>query len=152
MSKLTGHVLDMQRKEKLRAELEQITVANVSVEKGIEGDLRGVMKDAQITLVSKDAWTAALKDLKPTREVTWNERRANIYVDGLNFNESTGATITIGDVVLEVMSETDPCEIMNAAYPGLMDALLPDWRGGARTKVLQPGTIRIGDKVTMERA
>jgi len=151
MTVSSGKVLDMQRKEKLRAELEQISTANVSVEKGIEGDLRGVMKDAQISLVSKEAWSDAMKDLKPTRDVTWNERRANIFVDGMEFNESTGAIVTIGDVVLEVMSETDPCDIMDAAYEGLKDALMPDWRGGARTRVLKPGVIRIGDTVTMER-
>ncbi len=147
----TGKVLDMQRKEKLRGELEQISEANVSVERGIEGDLRGTMKNAQITLVSKEAWAATMNDLKPASELDWSARRANVLVDGMEFNESTGAIITIGDVVLEVMSETDPCAMMDQAYVGLKEALVQDWRGGCRTKVLKPGAIKLGDTVTMER-
>ena len=69
----------------------------------------------------------------------------------MEFNESKGARVTIGDVELEVMSETDPCEMMDAAYAGLREALDKDWRGGARTRVLQGGTINVGDKVTMVR-
>jgi len=151
MTTHTGTVLDMQRKETVRGELEPIASATVSVEKGIEGDARGVLKNAQITLVSKDAWAAAMADLNPTREVKWSERRANVFVDGMEFNESTGARITIGDVELEVMSETDPCEMMDAAYPGLKDALVPQWRGGCRTRVLKGGVVNVGDAVTMER-
>ena len=151
MAEFTGTVLDMQRKEKVRGELEPIEVAYVSVEKGIEGDARGALKNAQITLISKDAWAAAMADLSPDREVKWSERRANIFVDGMEFNETTGARVTIGDVELEVMSETDPCEMMDAAYPGLRQALTPNWRGGCRTRVLKGGTIKQGDTVKMVR-
>ncbi len=152
MSTQTGKVLDMQRKAKLGAPLEPLTQASVSLELGIAGDARGKMKDAQITLVSKQAWDAAMADLNPTREVLWNVRRANVFVDGLDLNEATGARVTIGDVELEVMSETDPCEIMNKAYPGLKDVLMPDWRGGCRCKVLRGGTLRVGNTVTMTRS
>lgn len=151
MTTFTGRVLGMQRKEKVRGELEPIETANVTVEKGIEGDARGVLKNAQITLISKEAWDATMADLKPSRDISWAERRANIFVDGVEFNESTGAKVAIGDVELEIMSETDPCHMMDAAYEGLREALTPDWRGGARCRVLMGGTIKLGDTVTMER-
>ena len=149
MTTLTGKVLGIQRKEQVRGELEPIDVANVSVEKGIEGDARGILKNAQITILSEEAWADAVADLKPTRDVKWSERRANIFVDGMKFYETTGAHITIGDVELEVMSETDPCNMMDEAYPGLREALTPDWRGGCRTRVLKGGTIKLGDTITM---
>lgn len=152
MTKFSGKILGLQRKAKLRADLEPLEKATVTVEKGIEGDARGVMKDAQITLISKEARDAAMADLKPTRDVEWTARRANVFVDGMEFNESTGARISIGDVELEVMSETDPCDIMDKAYPGLKDALTPDWRGGCRTRVLKGGTVNMGDTITMERS
>ncbi len=151
MTTYTGQVLAIQRKEKTRGELEAIDTANISIEKGIEGDARGVLKNAQITLVSKEAWDAAMAHLKPARDVSWAERRANIFVDGMEFNESKGARLKIGDVELEVMSETDPCHMMDAAYEGLREALTPDWRGGARTRVITGGTINVGDTVTMVR-
>jgi len=149
MTTRTGTVLAMQRKEQVRGELEPIEVANISVEKGIEGDARGVLKNAQITILSQEAWEAAMADLNPTREVSWSERRANIFVDGMEFNETTGARVSIGEVELEVMSETDPCNMMDEAYPGLREALTPGWRGGCRTRVLKGGTIKLGDTITM---
>jgi len=151
MATQTGSVLDMLRKEKLGATPERITVANVSVEKGIEGDARGKIKDAQITLISKLSWDAAMADLQPTEDVSWAARRANIFVDGIDLNESTGARVTIGEVELEVMSETEPCDTMDKAYQGLKDALMPDWRAGCRTRVLKGGVINVGDPVIMER-
>lgn len=149
MTTFTGKVLDMQRKAKRGADPERLTEVPVTVELGIDGDARGKLRDAQVSIVSKSAWEAAMTDLNPTRDVPWNVRRANIFVDGMDFNETTGARITIGDVELEVMSETDPCEIMNKAYPGLKDALTPNWRGGCRCKVLKGGTLRVGDTITM---
>ena len=92
-----------------------------------------------------------MADLKPSHDVSWTARRANIFVDGMEFNQATGAHVTIGEVELEVMSETDPCDIMDNAYPGLKDALLPDWRAGCRTRVLKGGSIKIGDTITMVR-
>lgn len=149
MTTHTGKVLGMQRKAKRGADPEAISTATVTVEDGIDGDARGKLKDAQISIISKSAWEAAMANLNPTREVIWSERRANILVDGMEFNQTTGARITIGDVELEVTQETDPCEIMNKAYPGLKDALMPDWRGGCRTRVLKGGTIKLGDTITM---
>ncbi len=151
MTTQTGTVLDMQRKAAPRAEPEKLATASISVEGGIEGDARGGIKNAQITLVSKQAWDAAMAELQPTREVSWSARRANIFVDGLDLYESAGARVTIGDVELEVMSETDPCEVMDKAYPGLRAALTPGWRGGCRTRVVKGGVVKVGDRVTMER-
>lgn len=151
MTTQTGTVLDMQRKEKVRGALEPLTEAKVTIEKGIEGDARGALKNAQITLVSKQAWEATMADLKPETPVDWTARRANILVDGIDLMEMTGAHVTIGDVLLEVTEETHPCEMMDKAYPGLKDALTPDWRGGCRCNVLRSGTIRIGDPVMLAR-
>ena len=39
---------------------------------------------------------------------------------------------------------------MDALVPGLFEALLPDWRGGACTRVLAGGTIAVGDTIRIE--
>ena len=54
---------------------------------------------------------------------------------------------TIGDVTLEVVMETDPCEVMEEKRAGLIDAMTPDWRGGVCCKVLSGGSMKLGDKV-----
>jgi len=60
-----------------------------------------------------------------------------------------GSQVQIGNVLLEITKETDPCSRMDALQPGLKAALTPDWRGGARCKVLRKGLVSIGDKVTI---
>jgi MOSC domain-containing protein YiiM len=46
-----------------------------------------------------------------------------------------------------ITRETDPCERMDALAPGLRAALTPDWRGGACSRVVVGGTIRVGDTI-----
>jgi MOSC domain-containing protein YiiM len=48
-------------------------------------------------------------------------------------------------VVLEIVCETEPCEIMEKAQAGLRAALTPHWRGGVCCKVVKGGTLALGD-------
>ncbi len=77
----------------------------------------------------------------------WTTRRANLFVEGVARPQQIGGCITIGDVVLEVMQETDPCQIMERAQAGLYDALKPAWRGGVCCRVVRGGEIALGDAV-----
>ena len=80
--------------------------------------------------------------------IAWFERRANLLVEGLDLPQVPGTKLRIGtDVLLEITSETDPCERMEALAPGLRAALLVDWRGGACSRVLVGGMIRVGDTI-----
>ena len=40
---------------------------------------------------------------------------------------------------------------MDEVAPGLKAALLPGWRGGVTTKVIESGPIRVGDNMRIER-
>ena len=57
----------------------------------------------------------------------WQERRANLLVDGLDLPQVAGVTAADRrrDVVLEITGESDPCERMDAVAPGLCAALTP---------------------------
>ncbi|MEH3037772.1 MAG: MOSC domain-containing protein [Sphingomonas adhaesiva] len=135
--------------------MELVDRVGVSPEGGIHGDFRGAMKrkpyKRQVTLIERGDWDAAMAEVGHT--IGWEERRANLLVDGLDLPQTAGVRLRIGaDVVLEVTRETDPCERMEALAPGLKAALLADWRGGACAQVIHGGWIAINDAIRIEES
>jgi MOSC domain-containing protein YiiM len=136
--------------------METLTAAEVGPDYGIFGDSRGKRRANgddrfQVTLVAHEDWQAALAEIGES--VDWTTRRANLLVEGVALPHCAGVRIRIGpDVLLETTMETDPCSRMDEASPGLRAALTPDWRGGARARVLASGIIAIGDEVRIEAA
>jgi MOSC domain-containing protein YiiM len=151
--KITGHdgikmgiLLAIARAPVKRALLIETGEALVSPEMGIEGDARGKNPGRQITVLFKEGWEAACAEL--SAELPWVTRRANLYVEGVPVPKE-GARIAVGTTLLEVVEETKPCSLMEAAHKGLKAALKPQWRGGVCCRVLAGGTIRKGDAVTL---
>ena len=134
--------------------METLDHVEVSVERGLSGDFRGVVKPGgkgrrQVTLVETGDWAAAMAETG--HSIPWFERRANLLVEGFDLPQRAGTRLRIGtDVLLEITRETDPCERMEALAPGLRAALLVDWRGGACSRVLAGGMIRVGDTIRVE--
>lgn len=144
---MTGKLIGIAKVAELRAPLQEMTDARISVEAGIEGDARGRKANRQVTVLFRESWDAACRDLGV--ELPWTTRRANLMVEGIAPPRQTGGNLKIGDVVLEVMLETDPCMLMEQFHKGLKAALTPDWRGGVCCKVVSGGTIRLGDAVQL---
>ena len=65
------------------------------------------------------------------------------------FAETKGNRLKIGDVLLEITGETDPCFRMDEQQEGLQEALRPHWRGGVTCRVLSEGQIAVGDEIIM---
>ncbi|WP_188659083.1 MOSC domain-containing protein [Sphingomonas metalli] len=134
--------------------METVETVTVSVDGGIQGDFRGAVKPGgrgrrQVTLIERIDWEAAMAEVG--RNIAWQERRANLLVEGLDLPQADGVRLRIGATVLiEVTRECNPCERMEALAPGLRAALTPDWRGGACARVLQGGTIAVGDPIIIE--
>ena len=129
-----------------RAAMQSIDSAQISVASGILGDFRGTQKDRQITLLSEPAWQEACQQL--AIELPWTMRRANLLVDGVEFDESyVGRKVRIGTVELVVTRETNPCSMMDAQHQGLTAALTSNWRGGICCNVVSPGHINLGDQI-----
>ena len=63
--------------------------------------------------------------------------------------QSTGPRILIGDAVLEITGETDPCSRMEKAQQGLFAPLSRDWRGGVCGRVVQGGVLALGMDVEL---
>ncbi len=140
---MQGKVLGVARRERTRGPMEQLQSAAVTVQAGVEGDLRGALKDRQVTVLAHESWQAACNDLGS--ELPWTTRRANVLVEGLALAEQTGKTIRIGEVTLLITGETDPCVRMEEQAAGLRDALAPEWRGGVTCRVTAGGSIAVGD-------
>lgn len=117
----TGRLAGIARHAFPKAPMETVASAAVTLEGGIAGDYRGGIKrrphKRQVTLIERDDWDRAMTALGT--DVLWAERRANLLVEGVDLPQQPGARIVIGDVVLEVTIECDPCSRMETVAPGL---------------------------------
>ena len=144
---MSGKLIAIARVAELRSPLEPLAFARVSVEAGIEGDARGRKLDRQVTILFRESWDDACRELGAA--LPWTTRRANLLVEGVPPPQRTGGKLVIGNVTLEVMLQTDPCMLMERAHKGLKAALPPAWRGGVCCKVIAGGEIHTGDEVAL---
>lgn len=136
-------------REAKKAPMLEIVKGVVTTESGIVGDAGRKPGKFMVTLLSQEAWHEACAEVD--RKLPWTTRRANILISGYRFSAAdVGKTVSIGDCTLRITRETDPCDYMNAACPGLKQALRPDWRGGVRAKVESSGEISVGDALVIE--
>lgn len=146
-----GRLLGIARHALPKAPMEVIESAEVTRERGVEGDYRGAVRGGphprQVTLFERADWETALALVGFT--IPWQERRVNLLVD-LDLPQAPGALVQIGGLMLEITVECDPCVRMDALAPGLKAALLPDWRGGVCAKVVADGRIAVGDEIRIE--
>jgi len=59
--------------------------------------------------------------------------------------------LQINDVSLKITGETTPCKRMDELFPGLKNALVPNWHGGVTCKVIKGGAIKECDKVFLQK-
>jgi len=149
-----GRLIGIARHDRPRGPMQTLDHANVTIEQGVDGDFRGSLKPGrnrrQVTLMAAEGWQDALRELDV--QVSWEQRRVNLLVEGLVLDESVGARICFDSgLVLEVTGECDPCSRMEEVAPGLKAVLLPHWRGGVTSKVIESGPVRVGDNVRIDR-
>jgi MOSC domain-containing protein YiiM len=144
-----GKLLGIAIKEAKRSPMILKEEAIVTTEKGIEGDYRGKPGNRQVTVVSQESWDNVCKDLN--QSLPWIARRANLLVDGIILEKSTGSFLHIGKLVLKITGETEPCHRMDEFFQGLQEVLKPEWRGGVICKVVNSGNIKIDDTVIINK-
>jgi len=142
-----GRLIGIARTHELKAPMEEIACAHVSVENGIAGDARGRKLGRQVTVLFREGWEDACRDVGV--DLPWTTRRANLYVEGLDPPQKAGGKLAIGGMLLEITKETAPCEFMERSQTGLRAAMTPEWRGGVCCRVLSGGEIALGDAVTL---
>ena len=142
MGKLIGIAAHKERKGQMTV----YAAAKVSFKQGVADDFRGAKQnDRQVTIITKEGWDAACNDLG--KKLHWSTRRANLLVEGMDFENTTGRLLKIGDFNLEITGELVPCSRMDDELLGLKDALVPEWRGGVTCKLLSEGKVQEGGSV-----
>jgi MOSC domain-containing protein YiiM len=101
----------------------------------------------QVTIIDADRWQQVQEQLG---EVPASSRRANVMLAGVPLAGTRERILRVGEVRLRIRGETRPCHQMEAAWPGLRDALRPDWGGGAFAEVLDDGEIAVGQEAAFE--
>jgi MOSC domain-containing protein YiiM len=122
---------------------------------GLEGDRYAtatgtfsdrVGPDRQVTFVEREA-VAAANDAAGI-ELGENETRRNLVTEGVPLDQLIGRTFRVGDVVFRGIKTCPPCaHLERLTRPGVRAAL--ENRGGIRAEIVQGGTLRIGDEITV---
>ncbi|WP_416305053.1 MOSC domain-containing protein [Neptunicella sp. SCSIO 80796] len=147
MIKISGIAI----RQRSRAPMQTISDALVSTESGVAGDFRGKPGKRQVTLLSENIWQQVCEQMQ--QSMPWTTRRANLLISGYQFSAAdVGKQVKIGELILQICKETEPCPRMDEQYQGLTAKLAPDWRGGVCCRVIQSGHIEVGDRVIINHA
>ncbi len=126
---------------------------DASAAAGLLGDhYSGQSGNRHVTLIQAEH-VPAVAALTGRAELDPALLRRNIVVSGLNLLALKDQTIQIGDpergpVILEITGQCHPCSKMEIALgPGGYNALRG--HGGMTARVVQGGTIRMGDSITV---
>jgi MOSC domain-containing protein YiiM len=112
---------------------------------GLDGDKHAEPKsNRQVLLADKEALDAV--------EVTPGTIKENLTVEGLNvMGLPVGTRLRLGDrALLEITKVCEPCFRMDEIRLGLKEELVG--RRGMVSRVIQGGTIRLGDPISVEEA
>lgn len=102
----------------------------------------------QVTIIAQERWQELMRELGATLSPA--TRRANLMISGIDLSTSRGRILQIGTCRLLIHGETRPCEQMEAAWPGLQEAMRRNWGGGVFAEVLDSGEIFVGAHVAWQ--
>lgn len=130
-----------------RGVVEIVSEAKVEVGTGLVGDHHATSgkSERQVTMIQHEhlAVVAAMLDRK---EVRPEEVRRNLVVSGINLIALKNQTFRIGDAVLAGSGSCVPCSRMSEVLgPGGYNAMRG--HGGITVRVIEAGTIHVGDEV-----
>ena len=143
----SADLIGIARHSERRAPIEELSAALITPERGVAGDCHGEPGPSQVTVVAEESWKAATNELGC--DLSWTLRRANLLIRGIDLFNRAGMLLHIGDIVLEITGENEPCWLMDKQHRGLRKALTPDWRAGVSCRVIKGGQVRIGDSATL---
>ena len=102
----------------------------------------------QVTLLSEERWSELMQEVGASLGPEATARKPDHL--GHRPREHSRASSAHRFVPSTVGGETRPCEQMEAAAPGLQQAMRERWGGGAFAEVLDGGPVSVGDAVSWE--
>ena len=130
------------------APVQSVDAVEAVTDRGLVGDRNYHSRPGRdITVVS----TEELADAEAAYggRIAPGSTRRNVTVSGTRLPREPGARILVGDVVVEVVQDCAPCDLMETSVgPGARAALA--MRAGIRGRIVSGGTIRVGDEVKVE--
>lgn len=143
---LVGHVLAIAIKTAEGGPMHETRAAEAEKDGGLVGGVKPTPKRG-LTFLASGAWKRICGELKI--DIPWHTRRANVLIEAENIGNLIGKTIQFGHVIVDVLAETRPCDLMDQLQPGLKAALVPDVRAGVYGRVVSGGDFHVGDAVMM---
>ena len=127
-----------------KAAVVEVDVLEVEAGAGIVGDRYHGTRHRHVSVQSATALAAAAADLGTP--VDAGATRRNITVSHGGVPTEPGTRLRVGPVLLEVVRVAAPCAVMDTSVgPGARTALRR--RGGSIFRVLEGGSVRVGDRV-----
>jgi hypothetical protein len=89
-----GALLGIATREKSKGPMKLHERARVAKARGVEDDSRGRSPGRSIVVLTREGWEEASRDLWQSPD--WTTRRANFFVEGVNFTGQTGRRLRVG--------------------------------------------------------
>jgi MOSC domain-containing protein YiiM len=129
-----------------RLPMRSVDQAEVEAGKGIVGDRYHGTRHRHVTVQSASSLAEAATEYGA--DVPAASTRRNLTVDEGRVPREPGARIRVGPVLLEVVRVAAPCKLLDDTIgAGAQEALRR--RAGSVCRVLEGGSIRVGDEVVL---
>jgi MOSC domain-containing protein YiiM len=140
-----GKVVSIHIAAKAKQPMQEIALANLVAEKGIEGDRYfGRKPKLNVTLAQEEFLEEAAEEIGVSYRPGMSRR--NITVRGISLNDLIGKRFVVGEAELEGVSFCEPCHNMEKNIgSGAITAL--SGRCGIRARVIRGGVIQKGDEI-----
>ena len=143
-----GRILRIFLRPDKKEPVQSVPSAHADLSSGLRGDHKKGGK-RQITIMAREAWESACHQIGKTLDP--GLRRANVLVEGVDLERAIGCDLVLGESRITLLGETEPCDRMDEAHPGLQNALQPNLRGGVFGRVVQAGRMSTDDPAYLIR-